>query len=71
MLLKLYRKVLGFYALRHTFQTIGQRCDKDATKAIMGHAENANDMSAVYNEEPISDKRLKSVTDYVRKWLRS
>ena len=35
----------------------------------MGHAENANDMSAVYNEEPVEDYRLKAVTDYVRDWL--
>ena len=68
--LKIYRKGLGFYALRHTFQTIGEKSrDKDAVRAIMGHAESANDMSAVYNEEPVDDSRLQAVVDYVRAWL--
>jgi integrase len=67
---KLYRKGVGFYALRHIFQTIGEKSrDKDAVRAIMGHAESANDMSAVYNEEPIDDDRLRAVTDFVRTWL--
>ena len=35
----------------------------------MGHVEDANDMSAVYNEEPVDDARLKAVTDFVRAWL--
>lgn len=60
----------GFYALRHTFQTIGEKSrDKDAVRAIMGHTEEANDMSAVYNEEPVEDARLQAVTEYVRHWL--
>jgi integrase len=68
--LKLHRKGVGFYALRHTFQTIGEKSrDKDAVRAIMGHAEKANDMAAVYNEEPADDARLRAVTDYVRAWL--
>ena len=67
--LKIHRKGLGFYALRHTFQTIGGKRDKDATRAIMGHVEDANDMSAVYNEEPVDDARLRAVTDFVHDWL--
>ena len=68
--LKLHRPGLSFYALRHTFQTIGEKSrDKDAVRAIMGHTEAANDMSAVYNEEPVEDNRLRVVTDYVRAWL--
>ena len=68
---KLYRKGWGFYTLRHVFQTIGERTrDKDAVRAIMGHAEVANDMSAVYNEEPVEDDRLKAVTDHIREWLK-
>jgi integrase len=68
-LLGKHKAGLGFYALRHTFQTIGMKLDKDATKSIMGHAEDSNDMSAVYNEENVSDGRLQAVVDYVREWL--
>jgi hypothetical protein len=69
---KLHRPGLNFYALRHTFQTIGQQTlDKDAVRYIMGHVEDANDMSAVYNEQRPSDERLRKVTDHVRDWLRN
>ena len=55
---------------RHIFQTIGEKSrDKDAVRAIMGHAEAANDMSAVYNEEPVDDLRLKAATYFIRAWL--
>ncbi len=68
--LGLHRPGLAFYGLRHAFETIGKKArDKDAVRAIMGHAEDANDMSAVYDEEPIEDGRLKAVTNYVRAWL--
>ena len=64
-----YRKGLGLYTLRHTFQTIGDGArDPIATRAIMGHAEASNDMSAVYREG-VEDARLKAVTDHVRQWL--
>ena len=63
-----YHKGLGLYTLRHTFQTIGDGArDPIATRAIMGHAEAGNDMSAVYREGV--DDRLKAVTDHVRQWL--
>ncbi len=68
--LKIRRKGVSFYALRHTFQTIGEEArDKDAVRSIMGHAEASNDMSAVYNEKPVDDARLLAVTNYVRAWL--
>jgi integrase len=68
--LGLHRKGVSFYALRHTFQTIGEKTrDKDAVRAIMGHVEGSNDMSAVYSEEPIEDAHLQAVADYVRDWL--
>jgi integrase len=68
--LGLHRSRVGFYALRHTFQTIGNRArDKDAVRAIMGHVPPSNDMSAAYTEEPVDDGRLRAVTDYVRQWL--
>ncbi|HWB11553.1 MAG TPA: hypothetical protein VG826_20145 [Pirellulales bacterium] len=67
--LGLHRPGLGFYALRHTFETIGGGSrDQVATSAIMGHAPAANDMSAVYREQ-IIDSRLRAVTDHVRNWL--
>jgi integrase len=69
--LKLHRKGVGFYALRHVFQTIGEKSrDKDAVRAIMGHAEDANDMSAVYSEDEIEDDRLLAVVAFIRTWLR-
>lgn len=67
--LNLHRPGLGFYALRHTFETIGgESRDQIAVTAIMGHAPPSNDMSAVYRER-ISDDRLKAVVNYVRNWL--
>jgi len=57
----------NFYALRHTFETIGGEAkDQVAVDHIMGHAR--DDMASVYRER-ISDARLKAVTDHVRQWL--
>lgn len=67
--LKLHRPGLSFYALRHTFETIGgETRDQAAVDTIMGHAPHANDMSAVYRER-MTDARLQAVSDYVRHWL--
>ncbi len=61
------RKGLGFYTLRHVFETIaGESRDQVAVNAIMGHVDNS--MAAVYRER-ISDERLRSVTDCVHRWL--
>jgi len=66
---KVNRKGLSFYALRHTFQTIGEgACDLAAVQAIMGHAASGSDMSARYRER-VDDDRLLAVTEHVRKWL--
>jgi integrase len=66
---KIYRPGLNFYALRHTFETIGGETDRQAAvDHIMGHTPKAGDMSAVYRER-ISDERLRAVTDHVRGWL--
>ena len=62
----LYKPRRGFYALRHTFQTVGEEAGEVATRFIMGHADNS--MSAVYREH-ISDERLGAVTEHVRSWL--
>lgn len=65
----LYRKGVGFYALRHSFETeAAESLDQVAVNYIMGHVPAANDMSAVYREG-ISNERLQRVTDHVRDWL--
>ena len=67
--LDIHKPGRGFYALRHTFATIGgESGDQVATSFIMGHAERADDMASVYRER-ISDNRLLRVTDYVHEWL--
>jgi len=67
--LDIKRPGLNFYALRHTFQTIGeQRQDLVAVQSIMGHAPASNDMSSVYREE-VGDDRLQAVTGHIRSWL--
>jgi integrase len=64
------RKGLNFYGLRHTFETVaGETLDQPAIDRIMGHAENAGDMSAVYREA-VDDARLAKVVNHVRKWLK-
>lgn len=68
--LGIHRKGTGFYALRHTFYTIGRKADKDTAKAIMGHADDPDDIGEThYNEEGPADAQLRAVTDYVRAWL--
>jgi integrase len=68
--LKLHRPGLGFYALRHTYETIaGEARDQAAVDYTMGHAPDSNDMSAVYRER-MTDRRLFQVAKCVRKWLR-
>jgi integrase len=65
--LELHRRGLGFYALRHTFETIGGEFrDQVAVNAIMGHVDAS--MAAVYRER-ISDGRLKAVVYHVYSWL--
>ena len=57
----------NFYALRHTFETIGgESRDQVAVNAIMGHVDSS--MAGVYRKR-ISDGRLRAVTDTVRGWL--
>jgi hypothetical protein len=65
--LKLYRPGLSFYALRHTFETIGgESRDQVAVDYIMGHAR--DDMASVYRER-MTDERLLAVTSHVHEWL--
>jgi len=66
---RLYRRGVGFYALRHTFETIGgDGRDQVAVDTITGRAADSRDMSAVYRER-IDDSRLQAVVDYVHDWL--
>ncbi len=64
------RRFRGFYSLRHVFYTIAQRVDRDAAKAILGHAEDPNDIAtAFYLEEAVPDERLQAAVQYVHDWL--
>lgn len=66
---RVWRKGLGFYALRHTFETVGgDSKDQIAVDFIMGHAADSRDMSAKYRER-IEESRLQAVTDHIHKWL--
>lgn len=64
---KLNRPGLGFYTLRHTFETIASESkDQIAVDAIMGHVD---DSMAAHYRERISDDRLRAVVDVVHTWL--
>ena len=57
----------GFYALRHTFQTVAEECgDFPAVGSIMGHHDGS--MAGLYRER-IGDDRLRKVVDYMHGWL--
>tara|TARA_R110000868_G_scaffold391868_1_gene662192 strand:+ start:1679 stop:2845 length:1167 start_codon:yes stop_codon:yes gene_type:complete len=65
--LELKREGLGFYALRHGFETIAGGCgDQIAVDSLMGHV--IDDMGSNYRER-IEDSRLQAVTDHVHSWL--
>ena len=62
-----YKKGVGFYALRHTFETIGgDSRDQIAVNYVMGHSDPS--MADVYREG-IDPKRIKAVCQHVRKWF--
>lgn len=61
------RAGLGFYALRHTFQTIAEQGrDFPAVGNLMGHVDES--MAGKYRER-IDDDRLAAVVGIVRAWL--
>lgn len=59
-----------FYDLRRTFETVADNLsrDRDGVKAIMGHAPDSGDMSAVYRQNWFED-RLRGIVDKVHDWL--
>ncbi|GMU24362.1 MAG: hypothetical protein AMXMBFR13_44360 [Phycisphaerae bacterium] len=61
----------GFYALRHTFETVaGEIGDQAAVDRVMGHA--SPDMASHYRKwqaDATENARLRKVTDHVRRWL--
>jgi integrase len=66
--LGIYKKNLGFYSIRRTFQTIGDETGfESAVKACMAHAECSRDMSATYRQTLAKQKR--KVVQHVRKWF--
>jgi integrase len=61
------RRGLGFYTLRHCFETYGGECrDQVAVDAIMGHVDST--MAGNYRHR-ISDERLMAAVEAVRTWL--
>lgn len=57
----------NFYALRHTFETVGGEArDQVAVNHIMGHVDAS--MSGTYRER-VHDDRLEAVGTYIRGWL--
>jgi len=65
--LELKRHGIGFYTLRHTFETVaGGSRDQVAVDAIMGHVDAS--MAAEYRHG-IEDERLQAVVDHVHQWL--
>ena len=66
--IEIKRQGVGFYALRHTFQTIAEGAgDRAAVERIMGH-ENAGEMANAYRER-MERARLQAVADHVHAWL--
>ena len=65
--LDLRRRGIGFYVLRHSFETIaGGSRDQVAVDAVMGHSDPS--MASEYRHG-IDDDRLQAVVEHVHAWL--
>ena len=65
--LKLHRRGLGFYGLRHTYRTVADEClDFPAINLTMGHSDTS---IAGHYRECIDDKRLEAISRHVHAWL--
>ncbi|PAY16653.1 hypothetical protein CKO51_25420 [Rhodopirellula sp. SM50] len=61
------REGIGFYSLRHTFETIaGNSRDQIAVNYVMGHSDES--MAQVYREG-IDPKRIIAACSFVRRWF--
>jgi len=59
----------AFYDLRRSFRTVAAGAmDREATDLVMGHADDADDMGALYTQH-IDDERIRKVVNHVRQWL--
>ncbi len=67
MEVKCDQKGVGFYSLRHTFETVaGNSGDQIAVDFVMGHVDDS--IRANYRHG-IDPKRIKKVCEHVRKWF--
>ncbi|MEZ6115476.1 MAG: site-specific integrase [Pirellulaceae bacterium] len=64
---EVYREGLGFYALRHTFATIGRQVNDDAAiRVVLGH-DDPSMLERHYTHE-FPKERLEAVASHVRTW---
>lgn len=65
------RAGVGFYSLRHTFQTIAEGArDLPAVRRIMGHIDDSiDDHYREWGADAHEDTRLRHVADHVHAWL--
>ena len=69
--LKIAREGVGFYALRHSFESVGgETGDRVGVDRVMGHV--TPGMGENYThwlKDEAEDARLRKITNHVREWL--